>query len=146
MTLRNGAFFLAGLVILTLPILVAAEVPAAPRNDLTYSELLERIDKGEIDELVIQGSEVSAWGRDRTVTHTILPAPSPVLEMALTKGVQVKARMPPNDSDFSIVSVFLSWVPMLVFFGVLWLFIGRPLYAMGVKLDRITAMLDRGND
>lgn len=57
MTLRDGALFLAGLVILTLPILFAAEVPAA-----------------------------------------------------------------------------------------LWLFIGRPLYAMGVKLDRITAMLDRGND
>ena len=114
--------------------------------EMAYSQFIADVDDGKIEEVTFQGSKIV--GRFKT-GHTFQTlAPHSLLLPALTdrllaKKLTVRTRPVEDDQSYGI-----QWIASLmvqgVFFGALWLFMGRPLSALVRQLDASTRAAQRG--
>jgi cell division protease FtsH len=101
-------------------------------NELSYSELLEEVEKGNVAEAVISGKRVtgklrSSDGRVSFMTYT--PEDPGLAERMHKKGVKVTAK-PSEEESPTLLSVLVSWFPMLLLIGV-WIFFMRQMQSGG---------------
>jgi cell division protease FtsH len=98
---------------------------SAPR----YSEFLAMVDESRIEEVIIQGQELTV--KDVTGRHFKVYAPEDVdmLRTLRSKDIRIKAK-PPTDSPW--YNILISWFPMLILIGV-WVFFMRQMQSGGGK-------------
>lgn len=80
---------------------------------ISYTEFLERVEKGEIKEILIEGKKVSgklANGKD-FITY-ILPEDRDLLTLLKERGVKINVR-PESQSNW-ITTFLISWLPFIV--------------------------------
>lgn len=90
------------------------------RLKLSYSDLLAQLKQSQVSEVSIKGNQASGKLSDGRVFTTYLP-PDPTLAQRLSEaGVRVSAE--PEESGNSFLSVLFAWLPVLLLFGVSFIF------------------------
>ncbi len=97
---------------------------------LSYTEFLTMVEGERVEEVVIQGQEITMTDSNRNRYRVYAPQDLDMIKILREKGVTIKAK-PPSESPW-YVSVLVSWFPMIVLIGV-WIFFMRQMQAGGGK-------------
>ena len=101
-----------------------------PDTSIGYSEFLQMVDNGEIEEVIIQGQEITARDASRTSFKVYAPQDNDLIRRLENKNVAIKAKPPAENPWY--MSVLISWFPMIVLIGV-WIFFMRQMQSGGGK-------------
>ena len=104
--------------------------PQEQRERLTYTELLDRIEQGEVMAVKIKGQEVSGVTFDEQRFISYHPEDPNFVDMLLRNNVQVEAE--PEEERSMLMTVFISWFPILLLIAV-WIFFMRQMQGGGGK-------------
>src|SRR5918911_315618 len=95
-----------------------------------FSEFLKAVEQGRVDSVVIRGNLVTYTLKDSAQTQRTYIVDYPdLVKMLRDRGVRIAVK--PQDAN-PWYTVFLQWVPMLLFIGV-WIFFMRQMQGGGAK-------------
>ena len=101
--------------------------PAA-NNTLEYSQFLDEVRDGRIVKVVIQGRTLEATTVDGKRITSYAPPDLWMVSDLLKNNVKVVAK--PEEEQSFLMSIFVSWFPMLLLIGV-WIFFMRQMQGGG---------------
>lgn len=101
------------------------------QDNLAYSEFVDHADKGLIQEVTIEGEEITGVMTDGNSFKSFIPHGTDVVSRIEDKGLVIKAR-PDRSDDPTLFSVLLSWFPFLLLIGV-WIFFVRQMNSSSGK-------------
>jgi cell division protease FtsH len=101
-----------------------------PQQQLAYSDFIERVEGGEVREVTIKGEQISGHFTDGRNFQTFSPNDPKMVEDLLANGVRVNAA--PEDEANPLLSILISWFPMLLLIAV-WIFFMRQMQSGGGK-------------
>jgi cell division protease FtsH len=104
--------------------------PKTAQIDVIYSDFLSYVDKAQVNEVTIQGDNISGKLTNGKAFRTYAPKDATVISMLKEKGVRISAK-PIDDSPW-YMTVLVSWLPMLLLIGV-WIFFMRQMQGGGGK-------------
>ena len=129
---RNLAlWFIIALLVFALFNLFQGSSPQDTQKPLAYSDFVASVESGEVLEVTIQGQGISGNYRDGRPFTTFAPDDPTLIVMLREKGVRVSA-MPSDEDSPTLMSILISWFPMLIFLGV-WIFFLRQMQSGGGK-------------
>jgi cell division protease FtsH len=94
------------------------------QTDIGYTEFLSMVEKDRVQDVVIQGKELYFTDTSGTRFKSYAPDDGELIQMLRANGVSIKAR-PPAESSW-LMSIVVSWLPMIVLIGV-WIFFMRQM-------------------
>ena len=116
-------------------------------NEVSYSKFLADVEEGKVTRVTLAGKRLTGELREGGGAFTTYAPEDPgLVERLQKKGVEFTAR--PSDEDVpSIMSLLLSWFPMLLLIGV-WIFFMRQMQsgsgrAMGFGKSRAKLLTER---
>ncbi|NEY91003.1 ATP-dependent zinc metalloprotease FtsH [Tabrizicola oligotrophica] len=116
---RNIAFWVAlFLLILALFNAFGGSQTTTASRSVSYSEFVQRVDKGEVASVTIDGERVVATATDGNRFATVAPEDPRLTERLIEKGVEVKAEAQESSGFMSLISL---WLPFIVLIGI-WIF------------------------
>ncbi|MGI9463528.1 MAG: ATP-dependent metallopeptidase FtsH/Yme1/Tma family protein, partial [Aestuariivirgaceae bacterium] len=95
-------------------------------SEVSYSQFLEKVERGEVRNVVIAGEAISGVLTNGQVFQTYAPKDPQLITRLNEKGVEIKARAPAEDG--LLPSLLFSWFPILLMIGV-WIFFMRQMQA-----------------
>src|SRR5438477_4923549 len=101
-----------------------------PEEDVIFSEFMTKLDKGEVERVIIKASHISAILKDKTRIRTYSVEYAELVQVLRDKGVQIEAK-PPDESPWYI-TFLVTWGPFVLFLG-LWFFLMRQMQMGGNK-------------
>ena len=102
----------------------------APEEDVIFSEFMAKLDKGEVERVIIKSSHISAVLKDKTRIRTYSVEYPELVKVLRERGVQIEAK-PPDESPWYI-TFLVTWGPFVLFLG-LWFFLMRQMQMGGNK-------------
>ena len=102
--------------------------PAGPQMKLSYSELLENVENGEVLSVQIQGQKITGLMVENKRFVTYVPQDANLVPLLIKNKVQVSAE-PEEDMPW-YMTLLASWFPMLLLIGV-WIFFMRQMQGGG---------------
>ncbi len=120
---RNIAFWVVlFLLILALFNLFGNGQTTMNSRTLAYSDFIQKVDRGEVSAVVIDGEQVQVQTKDGQTFVTIQPQSEQMndklVESLIAKDISVKAERQQQSGFFSVLSL---WLPFLVLIGI-WIF------------------------
>jgi cell division protease FtsH len=103
--------------------------PREPSNEISYSDFLTYVEKGEIAKVVIEGDRLDGKFANQGSFLTVIPAQDPDM-MRLLKEKDVSIQVKPGEDTPWYLTLLISWFPMLLLIGV-WIFFMRQMQAGG---------------
>jgi len=100
----------------------------AALSSMDYSQFLEEVRNGHITKVIIQGRTLEATTVDGRKITSYAPPDLWMVSDLLKNNVQVVAK--PEEEQSFLVSLFVSWFPMLLLIGV-WIFFMRQMQGGG---------------
>ncbi|MAG81441.1 MAG: cell division protein FtsH [Sutterellaceae bacterium] len=97
-------------------------------NEMTYSEFMQDAQNGRIKSVIVEGRVVRALTTDDRERVVYSPGDIWMVGDLLKYGVQVRAK--PEEEPSLLMSLFVSWFPMLLLIGV-WIFFMRQMQGGG---------------
>ncbi|MFO7728762.1 MAG: ATP-dependent zinc metalloprotease FtsH [Desulfonatronovibrio sp.] len=104
--------------------------PQTPQYKLTYTELLNKVEQGEVMAVKIQGQKLTGKLMDDRRFTSFVPDDPGLIDKLVQNNVQVEAE--PEESASWLTTIFISWFPMLLLIGV-WIFFMRQMQGGGGK-------------
>ncbi|WP_028575310.1 ATP-dependent zinc metalloprotease FtsH [Desulfonatronovibrio hydrogenovorans] len=104
--------------------------PQVPQYKLTYTELLTKVNQGEVMAVKIQGQKVTGVLIDDRRFTSFIPDDPGFVDLLVKNNVQVEAE--PEEQGSWLATIFISWFPMLLLIGV-WIFFMRQMQGGGGK-------------
>ncbi len=101
-----------------------------PEEDVIFSDFMTKLDKGEIERVIIKASHISAILKDKTRIRTYSVEYPELVQVLRDRGVQIEAK-PPDESPWYI-TFLVTWGPFVLFLG-LWFFLMRQMQMGGNK-------------
>ncbi|MCP4745209.1 MAG: ATP-dependent metallopeptidase FtsH/Yme1/Tma family protein [Desulfobacteraceae bacterium] len=98
-------------------------------NTPSYSDFLNEVNQGKVEEVIIQGQELTYTNSNNKKFKIYTPYDLELIKTLRSKDIQIKAK-PPSDSPW--YNILISWFPMLILIGV-WIFFMRQMQAGGGK-------------
>ena len=98
------------------------------QNIIDYSAFLEEVKAGHISKVLIQGRTLEATSAEGKKITTYAPPDLWMVSDLLKNNVQVVAK--PEEEQSFLMSIFVSWFPMLLLIGV-WVFFMRQMQGGG---------------
>ncbi len=95
---------------------------------LDYSQFLDEVKKGDIAKVVIEGRTLNATTTDGKHVTTYAPSDLWMVSDLLKNGVSIEAK--PEEEQSFLMSVFVSWFPMILLIAV-WVFFMRQMQGGG---------------
>ena len=99
-------------------------------NEISYTEFMAQVEKGNVVGVVIQGQGISGTQVDGARFKTFAPQDADLIKILRTRGVTIKAK-PAAESPW-YMNLLVSWFPMILLIGV-WIFFMRQMQAGGGK-------------
>ena len=99
-----------------------------PQPSMEYSQFMGEVANGNVSKVVIEGRTLKGTLNDGRKVTSYAPADLWMVSDMLKNGVKVEAR--PEEEQSFLVSVFVSWFPMLLLIGV-WVFFMRQMQGGG---------------
>ncbi len=116
-------------------------------KELIFSDFMARVNKGEVGEVIVRGPDIKGKLTSGENFRTYAPDDKDMIAELRHKGVRITAK--PLDSNPWYVSMFLSWLPMLLFIGI-WIFFMRKMQGGGVggalSFGKSRARLNEGTE
>ena len=126
---KNLALWLVlGLIFLLLFNIFSKQQGREP--EIIFSELLRAIEKGEVEEVTIQGHNIEGKFQNGERFRTFVPDDAELVKTLREKKVKISAK-PEEDSPWYMV-LLVNWFPMLLLIGV-WIFFMRQMQVGGGK-------------
>lgn len=97
-------------------------------NEMTYSEFMQDAQNGRIKSVIVEGRTVRALTTDDRERVVYSPGDIWMVGDLLKYGVQVRAK--PDEEPSLLMSLFVSWFPMILLIGV-WIFFMRQMQGGG---------------
>ncbi len=120
-----------GVLLITLFNLFQTSGERQQQNTMAYSDFLGQVDQGQVREVNMRGQNLRVIFTDGEVVNVFMPLQANPVETLTQRGVKVTAE--PIERDVpSLVSILISWFPMLLLIGV-WLFVMRQMQSGGGK-------------
>ncbi len=104
--------------------------PKQVKESIVYSDFADRIEKGQIAEVTIQGGKVTGKLIDGRDFRTYAPNDTELVSLLKKKKVRIAAK-PVEDSPW-YMTMLISWFPMLLLIGI-WIFFMRQMQGGGGK-------------
>ena len=124
---KNMALWLViGLVLMTL--FNQYNGRQTPQASMEYSEFMDEVAHGTISKVVIEGRVLKATTVDGKKLTSYAPADLWMVSDLLKNNVKVEAK--PEEEQSFLMSIFVSWFPMLLLIGV-WVFFMRQMQGGG---------------
>ncbi len=103
--------------------------PQGTATSLTYSEFISRVESRTINRVDLSGDTISGTTQDGKPFRTIYPMnDDELIPMLRESGVEINVKEGQKDSF--LMTVFVSWFPMLLLIGV-WIFFMRQMQGGG---------------
>ncbi len=118
-----------GLLLMALVNLFQGSQPRSPQTTVAYSDFLADVEAQRVAEVTIQGDVVTGRYTDGRVFQTYAPRDPRLIDRLESRGVRIDVR-PVDDNVPSLLSVLVSWFPMLLLIGV-WIFFMRQMQSGG---------------
>ncbi|MFO0995470.1 MAG: ATP-dependent zinc metalloprotease FtsH [Alphaproteobacteria bacterium] len=127
---KNLALWLiVGLLLLALFNIFQSSSNRGPQSQIAFSAFLNEVEAGRVTEVTIQGPHVTGKTSDGRAFATYMPNDPTLVSKLMAKGVTITA-VPVEESMHPLVSVLISWFPMLLLIGV-WIFFMRQMQSGG---------------
>ncbi|WP_019961020.1 ATP-dependent zinc metalloprotease FtsH [Woodsholea maritima] len=97
-------------------------------TEISYSQFMTQVERGEVQSVVIEGQNIRGQTNSGEF-RTFVPADAPVSQALRENGVDIKAQEP-TEGGLNIISILISWFPMLLLIGV-WIFFMRQMQGGG---------------
>ncbi len=98
------------------------------QSHVDYSQFIEEVRQGQVTKVTIEGHVLRGVGADGKRFTTYAPSDPWLVSDLLKNGVQVEAK--PEEEPSMLMSIFVSWFPMLLLIGV-WVFFMRQMQGGG---------------
>jgi len=98
--------------------------------EIVFSEFMSSVDRGDVQEVVIQGHNIQGKYKNGERFRTFAPNDPELVKSLRDKKVKIAAK-PEEDSPWYMV-LLLNWFPMLLLIGV-WIFFMRQMQVGGGK-------------
>src|SRR5882724_11987788 len=131
--LRNFALWVI-IVLLLLALFTVLQNGGGQRTqstEISFSQLLNEVDKERVKEVVIQGPEIHGTFTDGRQFQTYSPNDPSLIQRLYNKGVAITAR-PLSDNVPWFLQLLISWLPFIALIGV-WIFLSRQMQGAGGK-------------
>jgi cell division protease FtsH len=102
-----------------------------PTQDVTFSQLLNDVDQGQVREVTIAGNEITGHFTDNRAFSTYAPNDPTLVQTLYKKNVAISAK-PPSDGNSWLVTLLVNGLPLIAFLGV-WIFLSRQMQGAGGK-------------
>ena len=99
-------------------------------TEISYTEFMNRVEKGNVAGVVIQGQEIAGTQVDGARFKTFAPDDADLINILRSRGVTIKAK-PPTESPW-YMNMLVSWFPMVLLIAV-WIFFMRQMQSGGGK-------------
>ncbi len=124
---KNMAVWLViGLVLMT--VFNQFNTRQVTQPSMEYSQFMEEVGRGSISKVVIEGRILKATTSDGRKLTSYAPPDLWMVSDLLKHGVKVEAK--PEEEQSFLMSIFVSWFPMLLLIGV-WVFFMRQMQGGG---------------
>ncbi|MGI9413776.1 MAG: ATP-dependent metallopeptidase FtsH/Yme1/Tma family protein, partial [Hyphomicrobiales bacterium] len=100
-------------------------------DEISYSRLLAEVDNGNVQDVTISGEKITGKFKGGQTFFTNMPKDANLVDRLHEKRVEITAK-PSKDGVPSLISVFVSWFPMLLLIAV-WIFFMRQMQSGGGK-------------
>jgi cell division protease FtsH len=142
-----GVWLVIGIVLMMLFMQVSNR--GATRTEMDYSTMMQEAKNGNIDKVRMEGARTAkVYTRDNKVYTTSTPGDIFMWDDLRKAGVKIEAK--PEEEQSLLMSIFISWFPMLLLIGI-WLYFMRQMQGGGkggaFSFGKSRAkMLDEGNN
>ncbi|WP_119460238.1 ATP-dependent zinc metalloprotease FtsH [Rhodospirillaceae bacterium SYSU D60014] len=102
-----------------------------PQSQMAYSEFIGEVEQGQVSDVTIQGNNISGHLADGRAFTTYAPNDPNLVNRLADRGVNISAA-PEEEPVHPLVSILISWFPMLLLIGV-WIFFMRQMQSGGGK-------------
>jgi len=129
---RNFAIWVViGLLLFALFNLFQNPVQNRRANEISYSEFINQVKAGNINDVLVQGNRYSGQYADKSRPFTTLGPNNQgeVIKELEAKGVKINVR-PPEEDVPSLLGLLASWFPILLMIAV-WIFFMRQMQSGG---------------
>jgi len=99
-----------------------------PQGSIEYSQFIEEVKQGRIAKVVMEGRSLKATTTEGKKITSYAPPDLWLVSDLLKSGVKVEAK--PEEEQSMLMSIFVSWFPMLLLIGV-WVFFMRQMQGGG---------------
>ncbi len=99
-------------------------------GQITYSEFLNMVERGDINQVTIQGDRIYGVTNQSQPFKTFAPKDLELIKLLRTKNIGISAK--PDESSPWYMTLLVSWFPMLLLIGV-WIFFIRQMQVGGGK-------------
>ncbi len=124
---KNMAVWLViGLVLMT--VFNQFNTRQVTQASMEYSQFMEEVAQGSISKVVIEGRVLKATTSDGRKLTSFAPPDLWMVSDLLKHGVKIEAK--PEEEQSFLMSIFVSWFPMLLLIGV-WVFFMRQMQGGG---------------
>ena len=124
---KNLAIWLViGLVLMT--VFNQFNTRQVAQGSIEYSQFIEEVKQGNITKVVMEGRTLKATTTDGKRITSYAPPDLWLVSDLLKSGVKVEAK--PEEEQSFLMSIFVSWFPMLLLIGV-WVFFMRQMQGGG---------------
>jgi cell division protease FtsH len=96
---------------------------------MAYSDFVAEVDKGRVTDVLISGKALSFHLADGQARATIAPDDPGLIQRLLDKKVRIQSGQAEEDAP-SVISILVSWLPLLVMFGFWFYFLRQVLRQM----------------
>ena len=128
---RNAALWIIiVLVLFALFNLFQGTASRGPQQQMAFSEFFDQVEAGQVLEVTIQGQQISGQFRDGRQFQTFAPQDPTLVTQLRENGVRISAA--PEEEVNPLLSILISWFPMLLLIGV-WIFFMRQMQSGGGK-------------
>ncbi len=100
----------------------------ASQSQVPYSQFMEEVKNGEIAKVTIEGNVIKGLRTDNRPFTSYTPNDPWLVSDLLKNNVSVEAK--PEEQPSMLMSIFISWFPMLLLIGV-WVFFMRQMQGGG---------------
>jgi len=130
---RNFALWvIIALLVVALFNLMNGPQPTEAAETIDYSQFVQNVDAGNVEEVQIRGKNITGRLRDTSEKfQTIAPDDPSLIDRLYSKGVSI-AVLPEEDRVPSLLGILVSWFPMLLLIAV-WIFFMRQMQSGGGK-------------
>jgi len=101
------------------------------QRNLAYSDFLSEVASGRVNQVTIQGQQITGRFADGNTFQTYAPQDTNLVPTLNESGVRIQAA-PPEEGMSGVLGILISWFPMLLFIAV-WIFFMRQMQGGGGK-------------
>jgi cell division protease FtsH len=105
--------------------------PITSSTNIVFSDFMNEVEQGQINEVVVQGDNISGKYLDGKAFQTIAPPKDPdLIRILREKNVRIVV-IPPEQTSW-YMSLLVTWTPMIILLGI-WIFFMRQMQGGGGK-------------